>query len=129
MALSHSTVTRNAMADAVDDQVNSGTTDASADFVVVDSSGPTDLLSITLDNPAFGAAASGVITMAGLTKNANAIAGGTADIFDIRNRDNADTITGTITGTGGGGDVEIDDQSIANGRQVNLTSFSWTAPA
>ena len=35
---------------------------------------------------------------------------------------------GTVTATGGGGDMTIDNVSIANGQTVNITAFSKTAP-
>lgn len=128
MAISHSTAARNGMADSVDASVNTGTTDAGGDFVIIESAGPTDLVSIILQDPAFGAAAAGVITLAGTPLSNTAGATGTADTFEIRNRDNAVVIDGTVTATGGGGDVEIDNTSIASGQTVELTSLTWTAP-
>lgn len=35
----------------------------------------------------------------------------------------------TVTGTGGGGDVEIDNTSVSNGQTVNLTALSITMPS
>jgi hypothetical protein len=35
---------------------------------------------------------------------------------------------GTVTATGGGGDMTIDNVSIASGQTVNATGFSKTAP-
>lgn len=129
MALTHSTATRNGIADSVDDSVNAGTADTGGDFVVIDSGGPTDLVSIEFQNPAFGAAAAGVITAQGVPLSANAGATGTANLFEIRNRDNVVVIDGTVTSTGGGGDAEIDNTSINSGQTVELSSLSWTAPA
>lgn len=128
MAISHSTSARNAMADSVDDTVNAGTTDAGGDFVIIESAGPTDLVSMILQDPAFGAAASGVITLAGTPLSNTADATGTADKFELRDRDNGLVVDGTVTATGGGGDVEIDNTSIASGQTVELTSLTWTAP-
>ncbi|ULQ45880.1 hypothetical protein JN531_012295 [Flagellatimonas centrodinii] len=128
MAISHSNAARNAMADAVDAQVNTGSADASGDFVLIASGGPTDLVSIVLQDPAFGAAASGVITLAGTPLSNTASATGTTDTFEIRDKDNGVVIDGTVTATGGGGDVEIDNTSIASGQTVELSSLTWTAP-
>jgi hypothetical protein len=53
--------------------------------------------------------------------------GGTAGYFRIV--DNAGTtchMQGTITATGGGGDMTIDNTSIAAGQTVNVTSFTLT---
>lgn len=35
---------------------------------------------------------------------------------------------GTVTATGGGGDMTIDNTSIASGQTVNITGFTKTAP-
>lgn len=129
MALTHSTAARNAMLDSIDDQVNAGTTDAAGDFVVLDSAGTTTLVTFLLSNPAFGAAASGSMSLAGVPKSNTAAATGTAAKFEIRDRDNAVVQSGTITATGGGGDVEADNTSIASGQTINLSSYTLTAPA
>jgi hypothetical protein len=34
---------------------------------------------------------------------------------------------GTVTATGGGGDMTLDNTSFAVGQQVNITSFTLTA--
>lgn len=129
MAITHSTATRNAMGDAMGDQVDAGTTDAQGDFVLIESSGPTDLVEINLQNPAFGSPSTGVKPLAGTPLENTASSSGTADTFEIRNRDNAAVIDGTVTGTGGGGDVEIDVTSISSGQTIELDSLTWTAPS
>lgn len=129
MALTHSTNARNAMLDSLDDQVNAGTTDASGDFVVLDAPGTTVLVSFTLDNPAFNAASGGTMALAGVPKSTPAAATGTAAKFEIRDRNNAVVQSGTITATGGGGDVTADNTSIASGQTINLSSYTLTAPA
>ncbi len=129
MTLSHSTAARNAMLNALDDQVNAGTTDPNGDLVVQESAGPTTLATFALNDPAFGAAASSQMSLAGLPKTVSAGASGTADSYDIRDKDNVVVQSGTITGTGGGGDIEADNTSINSGQDVTLDSYSLTAPA
>lgn len=94
------------------------------------------LCSITLADPAFGNAGAGVAgraDAAGLPKSgtgtAAAGAGTAATQFDVV--DSADTViwSGTVTATGGGGDVTLDNVSIAEGQTVNLTSLTYTQPA
>lgn len=127
MALTHATALRNAIADAVDNYLNTtGSTDATADLELLDAA--VSLVVINLQNPAFGAAASGVITLAGVPLSNTAGASGTVDNFAIRDRDNADAITGTVTGTGGGGDIEVTNTSITSGQTVQITSLTYTAP-
>lgn len=53
--------------------------------------------------------------------------GGTAGYFRIVDSTGATChMQGTITATGGGGDMTIDNTSIANGQTVNVTSFALT---
>lgn len=129
MALTHSTAARNAMIDAVVDLVDVGTTDATGDLRVLDS--PTEVVIIALNNPAFGAGATGVATLDNTgPPSANATAAGAAiDSFEFRDRDNTVIWSGTISGSGGGGDIEATNTNVANGQQVDLTSYTHTAPA
>ncbi len=129
MALTHSTTARNNMMDGIDDAVNAGSTDAQADFVFIESTGPTDLAEINLQDPAFGASSSGTIDIAGTPLSTTAGADGIVDTFEIRDKDNSVVIDGTVTGTGSGGDVEIDNTDINSGQTVKLDSYSETAPA
>jgi len=127
MALTHSNTARNNAMDGIDDAVNAGSTDAQADFVFIESTGPTDLAEINLQNPAFGAASSGQLAIAGTPLSTSADADGIVDTFEIRDLDNTVVIDGTVSGTGGGGDVEIDNTSINSGQTVQLDSYSETA--
>ncbi len=127
MAITHSSTVRNALADLIDDRVNAGTLDTGGDFVVIDSSGPTDLISWELQDPAFGAASAGTITLAGVPLSTTASATGTADEFEVRSRDNNVIYQGTVTATGGGGDVEINDASVTSGQSADLESHTYTA--
>jgi hypothetical protein len=128
MAVVHATALRTVLADAVDNYLNTtGATDASADLVIRAST--TILVTFVLANPAFGAAASGVITAASTPIAATAGASGTADNFLIRDRANATAISGSVTATGGGGDITVSNTSIANGQNCSLDSLTYTAPA
>lgn len=128
MAVTHATALRSVLADAVDNYLNTtGSADASADLVIRAST--TILVTFVLQNPAFGAAASGVITAAGTPIAATAGASGTADNFIIRDRDNANAILGSVTATGGGGDITVSNTSIANGQNCSLDALTYTAPA
>jgi hypothetical protein len=56
-----------------------------------------------------------------------ALATGTAGYFRIVDSTGATChMQGTITATGGGGDMTIDNTSIASGQTVNVTSFTLT---
>lgn len=123
MAVTLSTTARNAACDAVVDLVDGG---AAAGKVRIRASSTT-LVDITLSDPAFGAASSGVATAAGLPKSGTAVAAGTADNFQVLDSDNNVIWSGTA-GTSGT-DMILDNTSIANGQTVNLTAFTHTQPA
>jgi len=68
MAITHNTATRNVLADAVDAAINTGS--GTATLVIKD--GASVSATINLQNPAFGAASGGTITLAGVTLSATA---------------------------------------------------------
>src|SRR4051812_30026431 len=89
------TATQNAMMDAVETRVDigagaatvklySGTQPATANTAL---SGNTLLATFTLDNPAFGAASSGTITLAGVPRATTGVAAGTATFFRMETSD------------------------------------------
>ena len=133
--------TRNAIADAVVDRLDGG---AAAGIVrIYTGSQPADadsaatgtlLVEIDLNDPAFGAAAAGVAT-ADVSPQPTGVAGaaGTAGWFRALDSDGVDitdnVIDGSVTATGGGGDMEINNTSIAVGQDVNITAWTVTAPA
>jgi hypothetical protein len=99
--------------------------------------GGTLLASITLPADAFGAASTGACAKSGTWEDTSANATGTAAHFRIKQTGDTggatgtadERIEGTVTGTGGGGDLELDNTSIASGQTVTITSFSVTMPA
>jgi hypothetical protein len=87
----------------------------------------------TLPADAFAAAASGAKTKNGTWEGA-AVAGGTAQHFRmITSSDTAAAtqnearLEGTVTATGGGGDMTIDNVSIAAAQNVTVTGFTISA--
>ena len=126
MAITHTTTVRNALANLIDDQVNSGTTDANGDLVIM-TSGDVEVATLALSNPAFGAASSGTITLAGVPKSDTNATGGTAALFKFQNRDNTEVFRGSV-GTSGA-DLNLSSTSIGAGDTVQVTSFTYSAPA
>jgi len=135
MALSLSTATRNAACDAVVDradagtgagtiQIRSGTRPATAN----DAATGTLLATVTLADPAYGAAAAGVAT---LTDPAavTGIADGTATWFRMLDSTSATVLDGSVTATGGGGDLTLNTTTISTGVSVDVTGGSITMPA
>jgi len=128
MALTHSTAVRNTLADAVDTAVNTGSTDASGDLVIM-TGGDVEVATIILSATAFGAASSGTITLASTPLSDSSATGGTAALFKFQDRDNTEIFRGTVTATGGGGDIELSSVSIGAGDTVTITSFTYSASA
>lgn len=84
------------------------------------------LCEITLPSDWMGAASSGAISLAGSWSGTGAAAGTAAH---YRLKDSAGTTCheqGSITATGGGGDLTLDNTSIAVSQSVSVTSWTRT---
>ena len=127
MALILSTAARDAACNATVDLVDGGA-GANGTLELLDS--PTVSATIALNATAFGAAATGVATAAGFPKSAVVATGVTAlDVFIVKNKAGTEVWRGTITATGGGGDLTIDNVLTATGQTLTLSSFTHTQPA
>lgn len=120
-----------AAANSVDDgpaagklRIYTGSQPASADSAATG----TLLAELTLSDPAFGAPSNGVATANAITP-ANAGATGTAGWFRLTTSDGTARLDGSVTATGGGGDLTLDNTSIASGQQVQVNSLTYTQPA
>ena len=129
------TATRNALADAFDDAVNagsgaatiklySGTQPADANTGL---SGNTLLATFTLDDPAFGASSSGVITLAGVPRTTTGAAAGTATWARCETSTPGtvfDCDVGTASAT-----LILNTTTISVGVDVSITAGTITMPA
>lgn len=94
------------------------------------------LASITLPTPAMGAASAGVISLNGTWTDASADATGTAAHFRFKQTGDTggatgatdERLEGTVTATGGGGDLTLDSVSITAGQTVTIDTFTKTMP-
>ena len=91
----------------------------------------TVLATINLPTDWMAAASSGSKAIAGTWQDASADATGTAGHFRLYNsqatKDNTTCfMQGTVTVTGGGGDMEVDNTSFASGQQFTVTTFTLT---
>ena len=123
MSVTHATAVRSALADLIDTLVNTGS--GTAKVRLRDST--TTIVDFDLADPAFGAASSGVITLAGVPIAATASASGDVDNAQLLDQDGTVILSCSVTGTGGGGDIEVSNVSIANGQDCSLTSLTYTA--
>jgi len=118
------TTLRNALADAIDTAVNSGTGTATFKFETTASAA---VATINLQDPAFGAAATGTITLQGVTLSDTSAAGGTVAQASIYNKSGTKQLQLTVATTGQ--DVDLSDLVINAGEQVDLTALTITVPA
>ena len=132
MALQYSVTVRNAQLDAVETAVGtapllriySGSAPANC---AADASG-TLLAEATLPSDWMAAASSGSKALSGTWQDASANATGTAGHWRLY--DSGGTTChaqGTVTATGGGGDMTLDNTSIASAQSVTIASFTITA--
>jgi hypothetical protein len=125
MAITHVASVRNNLADRIDELVNTGA--GTAKLQIETTGGGTVLATINLQNPAFGAAAAGIITLQGTPlSDTDADATGTAAEFAVTDRDGADVFRGSV-GTSGE-DINLSQTDVEAGDTVTITSFTYEAP-
>jgi hypothetical protein len=124
MAVTHTTLIRNALADLVVDAVDDG---AGAGRLVIMTSGDVEVATLTFSDPAFGGASGGTATASAITDDTSAT-GGTAALFKVEDSNSTEKFRGSVTATGGGGDIELSSVSVGAGDTVTITSFTYSAP-
>lgn len=132
MAFQFSTTVRNASLDAIETAIGTSAVlkirsgSVPANIGTADSG--TVLATLSLPSDWLAAASGGSKALSGTWQDTSADAAGTAGHFRIYASDGTTAhIQGTITATGDGGDMTLDNTSIAIGQQVTVTSFSITA--
>lgn len=85
------------------------------------------LATVTLADPAFGAPASGVATLAD-PASVNGVADGTAGWARFFDSTGAVVFDGDVTVTGGSGVLRLSSLSITTGGAVDITGGTWTVP-
>jgi hypothetical protein len=86
------------------------------------------LVTITCADPAFGASSSGAATISDPAGVA-AVATGTASHFRAADSDGNAKFDGSVTATGGGGDLTLATTSIVSGATVDITGGTITEAA
>lgn len=128
MAVQYSTVTRNRLRDAYiaafpDGAVLVIRTGAAAG--VGNAAGGTALATITLPASPL-TAGTGQVTLSGTWSDTVADNTGTAAHYRLTN--STDIEEGTVTVTGGGGDLELDSVAVVAGQTVTITTWTVTMP-
>jgi hypothetical protein len=143
MGLRQSTAARNATVDAVTALLDAGSGPAVLRiYTATQPAGPgtaasgTLLAEVTLNDPGFSSGSSGVATLdvSPDVQDTAANATGTAAWFRLLDSTAAagtglGVLDGTVTATGGGGDLTLATVSIVAGDIVKITSGSLTSPA
>jgi len=132
MALQYSVAVRNAKLDAVETTVG-----VSAVLKMFSGSPPancaaansgTEIASMTLPSDWMAAASSGTKAKAGTWEDTSANNAGTLGHFRLYASDGTTChAQGTITATGGGGDMTVDNTSVTAGQAITVTGFTLTA--
>ena|SRR5688572_8308275 len=138
MATRISTAAAKAACDAVVDLLDGG---AGAGYIeirtgsqpatVATAASGTLLGTLTLSDPAFGnatTASPSVATASAITSDTNADASGTAGWFRGYDSSNTAIIDGSITATGGGGDMTLDTVTIVAGGTIAVSSWTISHP-
>jgi len=132
MTLQYSVTVRNARLDVVESTIGVSailkirTGAAPANCAAADSG--TVLATVTLPSDWMAAASSGVKAKSGTWEDTSADAAGTAAHFRIYDSGSTTChIQGTVTATGGGGDMTVDNTSFAAGQDFIVTTFQLTA--
>lgn len=131
MTLKFSVAVRNARLDAIETAIAASAVlkirSGAAPANITDADSGTVLATIALPADWMAAAAGGSKAMSGTWSDASADAAGTAGHFRIYAADGTTQhIQGSVTATGGGGDMTLDNTNIAAGQAINITSFSLT---
>jgi hypothetical protein len=127
MAITLNPTLKNTLLDGIDTTFNSGT------MTIYTGTAPgagnaatgTVLAVITLPADAFAAASGGTKNAQGTWQDASADSSGAGGYFRIVGGSNV--LEGTVTATGGGGDLTLDNINIVAGQQVTVTSFTLSS--
>lgn len=134
MTLQYSVAVRNAQLDAVESTIG---TSAVLKIYDLSAGAPADcaaaitgtvLATLSLPSDWMAAASSGSKAKSGTWQDASADASGTADFFRLFASDGMTCgAQGTVTATGGGGDMTVDNAVFAAAQSFTINTFTLTA--
>lgn len=132
MAVKLSATVRNAMLDAIETAIGATavlkirTGAPPADVATADSG--TVLATLTLPSDWMAAASGGTKALSGTWEDTSADGDGTAGHFRIyASNGTTQHLQGTVTATGGGGDMTVDNVVFATAQAFTVTAFTLTA--
>lgn len=121
MSITLSAAARNAKVNAVTALVNGGR-------IRFLTAGDSVVAEIQLDTPAFTTASGGVAEIRGAPLSDEFTGAGTVAKFSIESSAPAVVVSGTVTGLGGGGDIELSDTVFESGDRLVLAALTYTQP-
>ena len=124
MSVTHAMPVRNLIADTVTAQIDV----SGAGKILFQTAGAAvQVALLPFTTTAFGAAASAVCTANAITDDPNCVAG-TVELFAVQQNDNTAVFNGTVSATGGGGDIILSSTAIGAGDTISISSLTYTAP-
>jgi hypothetical protein len=127
MTTTQTTVTRNALSDAMDALVNAGANPGGLRLWTGTAADGTQLAEFEFSATAFGASAAGVITLADVPIAGTGLADGTCQSADM-----VQDLTGTpvsLLEFDEADELTIDNPVIATSQSLSLTALTYTQPA
>jgi hypothetical protein len=130
------TTARNAACDALVDLVDAGSGAGTIDIrtgsqpaTPETTATGTLLATFTLADPAFGSASTGVATLASTPRTTTGLAAGDAGWFRMKDSAGNAVLDGSVTATGGGGQITVNTVTVSVDLDLELTSGTVTLPA
>jgi hypothetical protein len=129
MPLQFSTAVRNARLDAIEEVIGTSAVfhirSGAAPASVASADAGDILATMTLPNDWMSNASNGAKSLSGTWQDLEADADGTAGHFRVYASDGVTAhMQGSITVTGGGGDMTLDNTSISRRQQITITGFT-----
>lgn len=121
MAVTHSSATRNAIADAVLAEID---IDVGAGNLEFQTGGSVEVATLPLSDPA-GTVSGAVLTFNAITSDTSAT-GGTVAQFELQSNGGGARVLGNVLTSGG--DINLSSLSVGAGDTVSMSSLTYTAP-
>lgn len=130
MAIKASVAVRNARLDAIEVAIGTSAVmklrTGAVPTNITDADSGTVVSTINLPSDWMSAASSGQKVQTGTWQDTSADNAGTVGHFRVYASDGTTQhIQGTVTATGGGGDMEINNTVVAAAQQITVTGFTW----
>jgi hypothetical protein len=133
MPLTFSDAIWNAMLDAIEPVIGSGgqllLRSGAAPATLAAASTGTVIATINLPADFMSNASGGTKALLGTWTDTAADAAGTVGHFEFRSSGGTPHLRGSVTGQGGGGDIELQNVAINAGQSVTITAFNLNKPA